>query len=134
MYNSVSLLPPLTEILSVVGNPLKGAGWSGQTQGLHTFMVRASNFQGRLGLQATLASIPLDADWFSVLPNGEPFWEFPQLPYIAMINPGETSTTGFNYFGNVVWLRAVVDRDYLLASPMPMQIGGLGLLDILVNF
>jgi hypothetical protein len=51
-----------------------------------------------------------------------------------MINPGETSTTGFNYLGNVLWLRAVVDRDYLLAFPMPNQIGGLGLLDILVNF
>jgi hypothetical protein len=134
MYQSINLLPPLTESLSVVGTPIKGAGWSGQTRGLHTFMVRASNFQGRLGVQATLASLPLAADWFSVLPDAAPYWQYPQQPYIATVNPGETSTLGFNYYGNVLWLRAVVDRDYLLASPLPCQIGGLGLVEILVNF
>ena len=114
------------EVRNLTGDMVRGAGWYGHTTGLHSVAIRGLNFQGRIKVQATIATTPAIDDWFSVLPNGVAYLEYPQLDYIIPLDRGgETSTMGFNFASNAVWLRAIVERDYLLppmfASPLDMK-------------
>jgi len=114
------------EVRNLTGDVVRGAGWYGHTTGLHSVAIRVLNFQGRIKVQATIATTPAIDDWFSVLPNGVAYLEYPQLDYIIPLDRGgETSTMGFNFASNAVWLRAIVDRDYLLppmfGSPLDMK-------------
>lgn len=138
MRGSLSLLEPMGEVSTVTGEPVRGAGWYGPNSGLHSVAIRALNFQGRVSVQASLAASPRPSDWFSVLPNAEPYWQYPRIGYlIAGPNTGETSTLGFNFSANVVWVRAVVDRSYLVYAftETPLQLSYLGVIDsILLNY
>lgn len=137
MDTSLHLLPPLGETINLQGDPLRGAGWYGHTNGLHTVAIRVTNFQGRIIVQASIVTDPTDDDWFSVLPDAVPYLQYPQRGYVPVLNhPGETSTIGFNITTNAVWLRASVDRDYLIPSlATPQQIMAYGTVDyVLVNY
>lgn len=137
MRSSLSLLEPLGEVNSVIGSPVRGAGWYGPNSGLHSVSIKVLNFQGRISVQASLAGLPGTHDWFSVLPDGVDFWQYPR-PTSAMTTTtaGETSARGFNFVANVVWVRAVVDRSYLVSTgAAPMQTAYLGTVDsILLNY
>lgn len=129
MFTSLNLLKPMGEEVRITGEPVRGAGWYGSTNGLHSFSMRVENFRGRVGVQGTLATNPTESDWFSVLPDGIPYVQFPQPKYIV-VSPqmGQTSTYGFNFTGNLVWVRATMDRTYILppnASPMYVSLFGL---------
>jgi hypothetical protein len=136
MLSSLNLLDPMGEIVSVTGNPVRAAGWYGPTTGLHSICIRVLNFQGRIGIQATLARTPSEQDWFSVLPNGEPYWQYPRPDYIVQSPSfGETSNIGFNFTCNAVWVRASVDRAYFAVGDTPLILQGLGSVDsILINY
>lgn len=142
MYKSLNLLEPMDEVVSVVGNPVKGSGFYGHSTGLHTVAIRVQNFQGRISIQASIVNTPSsDADWFTVLPGNVPYIQYPRNPYV-IIPPshGETSIFGFNFMVNAIWLRASVNRDYIIppSSNMTYQkmyISTFGLVDsILVNY
>jgi hypothetical protein len=135
MLCSFSLLDPMGEFISVVGNPVRAAGWYGPTAGLHSVSIRVLNFQGRVSVQATLALIPNDNDWFSVLPEGAVYWQYPRPGFIVQPpSCGETSNIGFNFTCNAIWVRAKVDRSYFATGETPLQLQSLGNVDsILVN-
>lgn len=117
METSLHLLPPLGEDISLLGTKVPGAGWYGHTTGLHTVAIRVSNFRGRISVQAAIAADPGDADWYSVLPDAADYIQFPRRSYLMPPNnTGETSVTSFNFVTNAVWLRASVDRRYLLSQ------------------
>jgi hypothetical protein len=128
---TLNLLEPMSEVINMIGSPMRGAGWYGHTTGLHTVAIRVLNFQGRVSVQATVATEPTDTDWYSVLPNGVPYIQYPQLSYVLqMPSNGETSIFGFNFSTNAVWVRAVVTRDYLIPPVfMPVQIMPFGVVD-----
>ncbi len=131
MYTSLNLLDPMKEVISVTGPLVRGAGWYGPTNGLHTVAIKVQNFTGRVSVQATIATNPITSDWFTVLPNNIPYIQYPQPGYIV-ISPstGETSTYGFNFTCSAVWVRAIVDRSYFLPSTVtPMFISLFGLVD-----
>ena len=121
---SLHMLPPLGETINLSGAPVRGAAWYGHTNGLHSVAIRVSNFQGRIKVQASIAITPSDDDWYSVLPNNAEFWQYPHRDYVVPPNArGETSTLGFNFTTAAVWVRAAVERDYLIFdNNAPMQV------------
>lgn len=125
---TLELLPMMGEVINMTGEPVRGAGWYGHTTGLHTVAIRVLNFQGRVSVQATIAVDPTETDWFSVLPNEVAYIQYPQERYLVQLPAtGETSVLGFNFYSNVVWVRALVSRDYMLywtlTPPQIMQYG-----------
>jgi len=84
--------------------PAKGDGYYGSSDGLHTVMyTMATNFIGTVTMQATLASQPVDSDWFNV--------EGVTSSYNAMSNLLFTQVDYYNFTGNFVWVRGVVQID-----------------------
>jgi hypothetical protein len=78
---------------------LRGNGYYGYTDGLHTVSYQLTNFIGVINMQATLASDPTDADWFDI----------PE----TIIGDGVAATTlsiYANYTGNFVWCRCAVTQ------------------------
>jgi hypothetical protein len=74
---------------------LKGNGYYGYTDGLHTVSYKLTNFVGIIKFQATLLQNPSDNDWFDITST--------------TVGDGTTAITGsyfFNYTGNFVWCRA----------------------------
>jgi hypothetical protein len=82
----------------------KANGYYGLEDGIHTVSYTITpNFLGTITTQATLATDPVESDWFTI--NGTTF-EFDNL-----INPALTTTTNYaNFIGNFVWVRSVVHR------------------------
>lgn len=113
---------------------MRAAGSFGPNDGLHTFSVQTSNFRGRLSLQASLATDPQTGDWFSILANGTAYLEYPTVNTLPNVHGGDTSIIGFNFLGNITWVRAIIDRGYLQMMASPMQVGGFGLITVLMNF
>jgi hypothetical protein len=82
----------------------KGDGYFGNSDGFHTVSYTITpNFLGTLTTQATLATDPVEADWFDVVGSS--------ATYSNLINPVLTTTTQYiNFTGNFVWVRALVRR------------------------
>lgn len=103
MANPIIILTNQPE-LSYTSNPVKGDGYYGYADGLQTMSFHLSNFTGRIYAQATLLEQPEESDWFPIgLDLDTDYLEFDQ----------ETKTVGTSFQGNFVYLRVVVDRDYL---------------------
>jgi hypothetical protein len=121
---------------NVTGDPIRADGWYGMTDGLHTVAMYTINLQGRVFLEASLATSPTDSDWFPILLNGlTAYIQFPQNPFAPTGTTGDTGVAGFTFTGNLLWLRVRLDRSYLL-PPFPTQddIALLGQLDrVLLN-
>lgn len=84
-------------------NPEKGDGYFGGADGLHTVTYTVTpNFAGTLTMQATLATNPIEADWFEVVNT--------KVEYAQPIVPASTTTNYVNFTGNFVWVRARVFR------------------------
>lgn len=83
--------------------PQKGDGFYGAADGLHTVTYTVTpNFAGTLTVQATLATEPVEADWFDVRDT--------DVEYTFPIVPASTTTHYVNFTGNFVWVRANVFR------------------------
>ena len=92
--------------INVTGDKVQAAAFFNNTSALHTIAVYTQDLDGRISIQATLATHPKDDDWFTV-----------QIDPNSMTDYVEYSaTTGiftFSFTGNYVWVRAVLDRSYL---------------------
>jgi len=109
---------------NVIGEPVRADAYYGYTDGLHTVQVIFQNFVGGFGIQATLALDPKPEDWFWIKlnPQGDninsPFLTFPENQYKPTgSNGGDTGSLAFTFQGNFVFLRGVVNRDYLQPPP-----------------
>lgn len=82
----------------------KGDGYYGSSDGLHTVTYTvAPNFSGTLLVQATLATAPVEIDWFDITNSS--------VVYDRTTNIVATTTTNYvNFSGNFVWVRAKVIR------------------------
>jgi len=83
--------------LTWYSKPLKGDGYYGYTDGLHTVSYKLTGFTGVLGFQASLATTPTEADWFDIADSqiGDSVMPF-------------TTSTFVNFSGNFVWVRAAI--------------------------
>lgn len=105
-YNNTSsvqvVYPNNTTTMQVyLSDKVKGDGYYGSSDGLHTAMVTASmDFSGTATIQASLATTPVETDWFTV--SGA------SISYTHMNNRNTSTVDCFNFTGNFVWLRGVV--------------------------
>lgn len=98
---SAAIAPDRTTLFK--SNPEKGDGYFGSADGLHTVTYTVTpNFCGTLTMQASLATMPAESDWFRVNDT--------TVIYNTPVIPATTTTNYFNFTGNFVWVRAVVQR------------------------
>ena len=90
-HNSQNLTP-----VTVTSNPYKGAGYYGFGFGLHTVSYQTTIFIGNIKMQATLASSPVEGDWFDI----------PET--IEDNTVATTASTIYSFTGNFVWVRATL--------------------------
>jgi len=131
--SSIVMLTSTAGQLNVTGQAIKGPGYFGYSRGILTTSISVQNFVGRFYLQASLSTNPGPNDWFPLWLEGQnPYAQFPFDPN----NPtgeygGDTGNYAWTLQGNLVWIRAVVDRSYL---PLP-QLADVGvLLTCLCNY
>ena len=90
-----------TTTMVYMSDKIQGDGYYSNTGGLHTAMVTASNtFVGTASMQASLAVLPAEADWFDI--------KNASISYTLMDNRPASTVDCFNFTGNFVWLRGVV--------------------------
>ena len=85
---------------TVTGEKYKGDGYYGRSDGFHTVQYNISGnsdsaFTGTITMQATLATLPTDDDWFTVSGTTAVYDQF---------YGSETK----NFTGNYVWVRVYV--------------------------
>ena len=90
-----------------IGEKKRSSFWYGYRQGFYSVQIYFNNFKGRVGIQATLELNPSEKDWFPVYLNStKPFLEFPKPGSFE----GQKDIETYNFTGNFVWLRAIMDR------------------------
>ena len=101
---------------SYTGEKYKGDGYYGRSDGLHTVQVDLNGFIGTVTMQGTLATNPVEADWFTlVLDSGKQSVDTTGLVATQSITSVEytsvtTNTKNYNFTGNYVWVRAYVSN------------------------
>lgn len=102
--------------LNYTGPAIKGDGYYGFADGLHTASFHVRNFTGRIWLQATLVDEPTENDWFNIqLTVATPYFEFDH----------GTECRGSTFTGNFVWVRTVIDRSYLMSTEYDVALHGI---------
>ena len=122
--NSETILPSTTydngvgssPIQSYTGNPFKGDGFYGRSDGLHTIQVNLIGFKGKIEIQGTLEVNPTGSDWFTVeLGTGAQSVDTTGLiteqniTQVEYTSPATNSKT-YNFVGNYVWIRAKISE------------------------
>lgn len=83
---------------TVIGEQFKGDGYYSRSDGFHTVQYNIAGddnnaFSGTIEIQATLATNPTDADWFTIDGTVKTYSQ-------------EYGSTLKNFTGNYVWVRA----------------------------
>ena len=134
---SFELLSDTSGQLNMVGPAVKADGFYGFSDGLHTISVKLSNFTGRVYIEATLELVPDCDDWFPImLDSDNPYIEYPIDPHMTTDTKGDTGMDSFVIEGNFVFVRARINRDYVVPVPVTDQdLADLGSITrILMNF
>lgn len=111
------------DVFSLTSEKVKGDGYYGFSDGLHTVSVKFTNFIGGFGIEATLSIDPSEDDWFPINlsnynSNNEGFIRFPQNELAPTgAKGGDTGTEAFSFIGNFTYVRAVMTRDYFDSVP-----------------
>lgn len=118
MPDTSEMMGNTQEIANLTGPAIKADGWYGHVNGLHTVVVQVVNFTGRIHIEATLERTPTEADWFAVdLTDTTSYLQFPLDPFSPTgeyDSGGDTATVGITVKINALWLRARLDRSYLV--------------------
>jgi hypothetical protein len=100
---TVSITYPNTATNTLVyhSDKVKGDGYYGASDGLHTAMYTANpTFLGTVTMQATLSISPVEGDWFNVTGTTTSYNKF---------DIRTTTTVDYcNFTGNFVWVRGQV--------------------------
>lgn len=100
-----------TSALTYSGDKVKGDGYFGRSDGLHSVQIKVTNFIGRIEIQGTLSTDPGNNDWFSAnLDSTRTYVDTTGLvreESFASINytTSTSAIVAFNLRGNFVWLR-----------------------------
>jgi hypothetical protein len=105
-----------TTVFGRVSNKLRGDGYYGRADGLHTISWNVENFHGSISVQGTLETDPIDSDWFTVDINN--LGDFVIVDTTGALVTGgssdtftyngDTITKSFNFKANVVWIRVKI--------------------------
>lgn len=104
-----------TGALTLVSDKVKGDGYFGGSDGVHTVQVQLTNFVGRIELQASLSSEPSSSDWFSTPLSGTLAVDTTGAVVTASTstvtyNTATTNVKSYNVTGNYIWLRAKLSQ------------------------
>ena len=123
---SITLLESTTLQVNVSGDKQKGAGYSNTIGCNHTVSIATINLIGRVFIEGSLASDPSEADWFPIqLIPGQDYIQFPADPRAPTgASGGDSSVVAYNFSGNYIWIRARLNRDYLVPYPMDTSFVG----------
>ena len=107
---------PNTDVQTLTGNRVKGTGYYGRSDGLHTVQYKITGFKGTITIQGTLVELPNEEDWFDLTLENPGEFTIDTTGLIAksadVENIEYTSTTTenrtYNFTGNVTWVRAKV--------------------------
>ena len=101
-----------TDSATLQSDKVKGDGYYGMSDGLHTIMIDLNGFVGTIKIQGSLAQEPTEADWFMIeLDRGAVSLDTTgkasalvetSLTYTS----AEISIKSYNATGNFVWIRA----------------------------
>jgi hypothetical protein len=118
------------ESVVYVSKPIRVDQWYTDSTHFQTVSIAMSNFKGRVSIEASIKACPTDNDWFPVALDGRPHIDYP-LTGVG----SETSTKSFNFKGRFVWLRARVDKSYVIpVDSIQTIVAACGFVDrILVN-
>ena len=94
---SATTHPGDSTVETVVGEKYKGDGYYGRSDGLHTVQINVTGVSGTVKIQGTLATDPVDSDWFDV--DGTTY---------DSTTAGKEGAFVYNFTGNFVWVRAHV--------------------------
>jgi len=118
--NTVAVNYPNTATTALIYNSerIKGDGYFGGSDGLHTVFWSVSEFIGTLEVQATLASEPVEADWTTVkLTEPSNNFTIDTTGLVTATGVGSTRYTtvtttskSYNFTGNFVWLRGRISE------------------------
>ena len=114
--SSIVLMPDTGQNLDVIGLKYKGDGYL-HGDGLHTVGMYMSSFIGRIFIQGTLAEDPAEEDWFNIMLDGD------SLSY-QQFDDNTDGLLAKNFTGNFLWIRAKIDRSYLV-NPDPQTLGSI---------
>lgn len=90
-----------TNVMVYKSSKVEGDGYFGSSDGLHTAMITATDtFVGTATIQASLASSPVESDWFDV--------KDASVSYTVLNNRNDSTVDLINFTGNFVWIRGVV--------------------------
>ena len=94
-----------------VTDKAKGDGYFSQPDGVHTVAYQVVNlgdstddFNGTIKMQGSLATTPTEDDWFDI--SGTSY-----------TSDQSTTNVSFNFTGNFVWVRAMVETSNLTSNP-----------------
>jgi len=119
--NSVQVQYPTntaTTALIYHSERIKGDGYFGNSDGLHTVFWRVAGFVGTIEVQGTLASEPTELDWVTVKltqPGNKFYIDTTGLVTAAGVDitryTQETTTSkSYNFTGNFVWVRGRISE------------------------
>jgi len=113
-----------------VSDPLRIDSWYTSPDHVQTIAIVMSNFKGRISIEASIKTHTLEQDWFPIQLKGQFYIDYPVIGYGS-----ETSTKTFNFVGRFVWLRARIDRTYVIPDDaMESMVAACGFVDrILLN-
>lgn len=133
MY-SVQLLDSTDGKINVTGLKQKGAGWNNSVGNNHTVSMALSNFTGRIYIQGSIATKPTELDWFNIpIGKGTTYVQHPLDPAYPTGETGDTGTYAYSFSGNYIWIRARVDRTYLVPPPVDAYYVG-SVINMLLNY
>lgn len=91
-----------TNTLIYISDKARGSGYYNNSGGLHTVMyVASSEFHGTMTMQATLATDPIENDWFTV--------DNSVTTYTPTVIRSTSTVNIHNFTGNFVWVRGKIE-------------------------
>ena len=118
--NSVSITYTAGMNSTYYSDKIKGEGYFGGANGLHTVSWKITNFVGTIGVQGTLASAPAVDDWVDIeLTSTDTIgtsYVVDTTGLLTVVHPTSTYSTSttliksYNFVGNFVWVRGKVSN------------------------
>lgn len=107
----VVLLGPTSD-LKKTGPAINVSSVKRDKEALYTATISVEDFSGRIYLQGTLVKNPKEKDWFNIKIGDSRYIDYPITPGTLRDSTlGDTAIDKFNFIGNYLQLRVIVDKE-----------------------